>query len=362
MKKTISRRIKNSLLGKLFLRLLLFNGGFIMGLLLFQLVYFGFIQGVLQSMFGTLWYGLYEIRDVLLVLIYIGGTLFCFYSTLSTAAKYIETISGALDKVTDSREVLEFPDEIKSVEVSLRNLQYTIYHNQQMAREAEQRKNDLVVYLAHDLKTPLTSIIGYLSLMEESPDLPVEQRAKYTSITLDKAYRLEQLINEFFDITRFNLQSITLENNRIDLGVMLRQLAEEFYPVLAEKKLEVAVRVVDEITLIGDADKLARVFDNLLRNAVSYSYLNTTIEITAWRDGGWAAISVRNRGDEIAPAQIDRIFEKFFRLDSARQTRSGGAGLGLAIAKQIVELHQGRISVRSNAEYTEFVVALPIRM
>lgn len=361
MRRTISKRIKSTLLGKLCLRLLIFNVSFFVGLLLLA-VFYNATDTIFWSLFGSAWDGWFNAIGVALVFGYIAGTLLCFYSVLATAAGYIETIANGVGMVTDSRQVLEFPDEIKAVEMSLRNLQYTIYRNEQMAKEAEQRKNDLVVYLAHDLKTPLTSVIGYLSLLEESPDLPVEQRAKYTSITLEKAYRLEQLINEFFDITRFNLQSITLENNRIDLGVMLRQLADEFYPVLAEKGLDVAVHVTDEITLIGDADKLARVLDNLLRNAVSYSYLNTTIDITCWRDGGWAAITVRNRGDEIPPAQLDRVFEKFFRLDSARQTRSGGAGLGLAIAKQIVELHGGRITVRSNAEYTEFMVALPIRM
>lgn len=353
MKKTLFEGLQWKLIGKLLLRLVLFNAGFWTIALLMAFAY--------DAM------GLYNVGDlgmwgvVIMAVMYIIGTLYCFYSAFATAAKYVQSIENGIAAVSGRQEIMEFPDEVKSSEMALRNLQYTIYYNEQAAREAEQRKNDLVVYLAHDLKTPLTSIIGYLSLLEESPDLPMEQRAKYTSITLDKAYRLEQLINEFFDITRFNLQSIELENNRIDLRVMLQQLVEEFYPLLEEKQLSVTVNVRDEIHLIGDADKLARVFDNLLRNAISYSYLNTTIEIRAWQNEGWAAIAVRNQGDEIPIAKIDRIFEKFFRTDSARQSRSGGAGLGLAIAKQIVEVHGGRLTVQSNPDYTEFMVALPLQ-
>lgn len=345
------KRLQWKLIGKLLLRFVIFNAVFWMGTFLLLLMW--------NVVIG------YYYDDAIFVIpligIYVIGTLYCFYSVFATAAGYVEAIEGGIAAVSTRQEIMEFPDEVKSSEMALRNLQYAIYYNEQTAREAEQRKNDLVVYLAHDLKTPLTSVIGYLSLLEESPDLPLEQRAKYTSITLEKAYRLEQLINEFFDITRFNLQSIELDNNRIDLKVMLQQLVEEFYPVLEEKQLQATVTVRDDIHLIGDADKLARVFDNLLRNAVSYSYLNTTIVINAWQNEGWAAISVRNQGDEIPLAKIDRIFEKFFRTDAARQTRSGGAGLGLAIAKQIVELHGGRIAVQSTPEYTEFTVALPLQ-
>lgn len=339
MKKTLFEGLQWKLIGKLLLRLVLFNVAFWAVALAAATLYYN-TNLYLVEMLGV--WGV-----VVLVVIYVIGTLYCFYSAFATAARYVQAIESGIAAVSGRQEIMEFPDEVKSSEMALRNLQYTIYYNEQAAREAEQRKNDLVVYLAHDLKTPLTSVIGYLSLLEESPDLPMEQRAKYTSITLDKAYRLEQLINEFFDITRFNLQSIELDNNRIDLRVMLQ--------------LSVTVNVRDEIHLIGDADKLARVFDNLLRNAISYSYLNTTIEIRAWQNEGWAAIAVRNQGDEIPIAKIDRIFEKFFRTDSARQSRSGGAGLGLAIAKQIVEVHGGRLTVQSNPDYTEFMVALPLQ-
>lgn len=167
------------------------------------------------------------------------------------AARLLDREYDALDGIVDDDYVSpRLPNIIsprhKDVEEKIKK---ELKFKQYVANEAEQRKNDLVVYLAHDLKTPLTSIIGYLSLLDENPDFSVEYRAKYTGIALDKAYRLEQLINEFFDITRFNLQSFPLENNRIDLSLLLRQMAEEFYPVLKEKNLTCTVKAEDKVNI-----------------------------------------------------------------------------------------------------------------
>ena len=178
-------------------------------------------------------------------------------------------------------------------------------------------------------------------------------------IALNKSYRLEQLIDELFEITRFNLQSIELSWSDVDLTMMLYQITEEFYPAFSSKGLQLNANIQPGLRLRGDADKLARVFDNLLRNAVSYSYENTVIQLIAQSEGDYIQIVVRNRGDRIPPQKLERLFEKFYRVDTSRGTASGGAGLGLAIAKQLVELHQGTIEVRSLDTYTEFMVQLP---
>lgn len=295
------------------------------------------------------------------VLLYVLMIVVLCARTILKIIGYVETIDQAVLVLPDSKaEIPDFPADLKNVEISLKDIQHAIYRNEQAAREAEQRKNDLVVYLAHDLKTPLTSVIGYLSLLEEAPELPPEQRAKYTKIALGKAYRLEELINEFFDITRFNLQTVELEHGRIYLSRMLRQIADEFYPVLEEKKLTSKLNIAPDLVVFGDADKLERVFDNLLRNAVSYSYENTCVWISAQKANGGVRIAFRNAGDQIPEQKLSRIFEKFFRLDSARGSGTGGAGLGLAIAKQIVELHGGTVTAFSCRDYTEFTVILPV--
>lgn len=148
------------------------------------------------------------------------------------------------------------------------------------AREAEQRKNDLIVYLAHDLKTPLTSVIGYLTLLRDEPQISPGLRAKYTGIALDKAERLEDLINEFFDITRFNLSHLTLDAQTIHLTRMVEQIVYEFHPIFAQKGLDCRTDIAPDVYLIGDSAKLERVFDNLLRNAVNYSYPDTAVTVT----------------------------------------------------------------------------------
>ncbi len=313
------------------------------------------------SWFG-IFYWVYNNMSIILAVVYVICMIAIPMRALSRTAGHIDRIYQSAATVLDGQQpVADVPREVRDIGTLLREIKVTMTQSEQSAKEADQRKNDLVVYLAHDLKTPLASIIGYLSLLEEAPELPVEQRAKYTSITLNKAYRLEQLINEFFDITRFNLQSVELESNRIDLSFMLGQIADEFYPVLEEKGLDISLTMPRSMPVVGDADKLARVFDNLLRNAVSYSYPETTVSIlTRLLDTGEVEIRVRNVGDEIPRHTLERLFEKFFRADSARRTSTGGSGLGLAIARQIVELHSGSISASSSPEFTEFCIILPI--
>ena len=318
------------------------------------------ISGLLYNLLGTsLYLTLVNSIEFILLLGYLA-------LVLSIIGRYVYKLEKDINEINRAAAELlimepKLPADIRPAEDTLRELRMSILRNEAAAREAEQKKNDLVVYLAHDLKTPLTSVIGYLTLLEESPDLPIKQRAKYTSITLEKAYRLEQLINEFFDITRFGLQSAVLENNRIDFTMMLEQMADEFYPVLREKGLRMELSIEPGLQLIGDSDKLARVFDNLLRNAISYSYPDSPITLYAWKQEASIIVVVRNLCDQIPKEKQAMIFEKFFRLDSSRASATGGAGLGLAIAKEIAELHGGSISLNSTPEYTDFIVTLPER-
>ena len=238
----------------------------------------------------------------------------------------------------------------------------------QLADESA-RRSDLVTYLAHDLKTPLTSVIGYLSLLDEVPDMPEAQRVRYTGVALDKACRLERLVNEFFDITRYSLTNIELELAPVDLAGLLVQLSDEFYPALAAHgnvaKVTVAgtARTVEEtgdpLMVTADAARLARVFGNLLRNAIAYSDEGTPIELAAAEEEGRVVVTVSDTGATIPSHKLRAIFDRFFRLDESRGSATGGAGLGLAIAREIVELHGGTISAASEDGRTTFTVELP---
>lgn len=309
---------------------------------------------------------------------------------------YFQEVMEAMEKLSGEEKLIELRPDLREVEQYMNKVQMEIHRNQRLAKEAEQRKNDLVVYLAHDLKTPLTSVIGYLTLLKEERHISPELQEKYLSISLEKAQRLEDLINEFFEITRFNLTHLELEKSTVPLKMMLEQIVFEFQPMLTEKNLMCSLEVEPEnLQLTCDTDKMQRVFDNLLRNAVLYSYENSTIQIKAQlkekeavpeaarfsgnmqnlgtgaaaqnenrmdiAGGSQVHIQVENSGATIPREKLARIFEQFYRLDSARQSKTGGAGLGLAIAKEIVELHGGRISAESQAEVTRFLVELPVK-
>lgn len=282
------------------------------------------------------------------------------YFTMTRYTRYFNKISDGIDKLlNETDERISLPSELDFMELKLNTVKETLEKRKNAALESERRKNDLVVYLAHDIKTPLTSVIGYLSLLEEAPEMPLEQKAKYTKITLDKAYRLEEMINEFFEITRFNIQTIVLDKEDINISFMLEQMADEFYPILAPQNKKAIVNAPENITVYGDADKLARVFNNILKNASAYSYENTTIEISVSERNSDIIITFRNKGKPIPASKLESIFEKFYRLDSARSSNTGGTGLGLAIAKEIVVQHGGTISAQSNEVFTEFTVILP---
>lgn len=252
-----------------------------------------------------------------------------------------------------------FPDRYAKISAEMAEIKADMIRKEQKLKAETARKNDLIAYLAHDLKTPLTSVIGYLSLLDEAPDMPLEQRAKYTRITLDKAYRLEKMINEFFDITRYNLQQIVLQKAPIDLYYMLVQLTDELLPVLEANGNTAVLKADENLTVSGDPDKLARVFNNVLKNAAAYSYPNTEILITAEETGDSVILRFTNQGKTIPQNKLGSIFEKFYRLDEARTSGTGGAGLGLAIAKEIVTLHGGTITADSENNTVVFSVTLP---
>jgi len=252
-----------------------------------------------------------------------------------------------------------FPENYQELSAQMVQLKTSLKQQQQTLQDEARRKDDLITYLAHDLKTPLTSVIGYLSLLDEIPEMPDEQRRRYLQITLNKATRLEDLINEFFEIIRYNLQQIVIDKEPIDLQYMLIQMTDEFYPLLAAGNNTINLNAKEGLTVYGDPAKLARVFNNILKNAIAYSYPESSIKVNARIEKQQAVITFQNRGKTIPQQKLRSIFEKFYRLDEARATNSGGAGLGLAIAKDIVTLHGGTISVRSEKEFTVFTVRIP---
>lgn len=298
---------------------------------------------------------------LVVIIVLAAGYIVLFMHYWARTLGYLEDIVSATEQIYKSgNEPISLPDDLQVVENQMNRIKLDMLASRRAAQEADQRKNDLVVYLAHDLKTPLTSVIGYLTLLRDEHGISPELREHYLSVALDKAERLEDLINEFFDITRFSLTSLTLELKTVSLSRMLEQTADEFAPLLAEKCLACRVLAPPDVSITCDPDKLERVFDNLLRNAINYSHEDTDITITLAVEGETARLTFTNEGDDIPKHKLERIFEQFYRLDTARGSRTGGAGLGLAIAKEIVELHGGTISAESANGLITFRISLPL--
>lgn len=279
---------------------------------------------------------------------------------LSRAIRPLDELCGAVTTLLeDPSKPIALSDSLSAIRGELSAIQLRNLSDQNAAKMAEQRKNEMVAYLAHDIRTPLTSVIGYLELLQDSPELPVEQRAKYTSIAHDKAVQLEGLVSEFFDITRYNLQTIPIERENIDVELFCEQLAEEFFPEAQERGLVLDVKAPAGETAFIDPEKMARALGNVLRNALAFADAQSVVSLEAQVHDTTLIMQVTDTGKEISPAHLQSIFDKFYREDSARSTQGGGTGLGLAIAREIVEAHGGTISAASENGVTTFTIEVP---
>lgn len=270
--------------------------------------------------------------------------------------KVLEEVESRIRQFNDNK-ALEDSGEFKSIDMEIESI---LNEKEKIKQEKEleiRKKNDLVTYLAHDLKTPLTSIIGYLNILEES-EVPENIQKSYLQSVLDKAYHLEELTNQFFDITRFNLQEIPLNITDIDGNFFLEQITDELYPLLKVKKLQIQLDIVQDFKIYADGNLLARALNNLLKNAISYSDKNSIIEVIGAEKQGKTIITVKNYGNVISSQELELIFEKFYRRDKSR-SQSSGSGLGLAITKEIIERHNGLLEAQSTNGYTNFTISLP---
>ena len=312
-------------------------------------------------------YGIYNMifeRGYLFFILFLSSLtliLILLYRLLKKIYSYVFSISESADKLFDQKEeYINLPPEMAEVEKKLNHFKMESIKNAKLAKENEEKKDELIVYLAHDIKTPLTSMIGYLSLLSEIKDMPSSQKNKYIDIALEKSYRLEDLINELFDIARFNSEKIILEKEELNLNLMLNQIIDDFYPLLKDTNKKINFNSSEEIKLYADPDKLSRVFSNLIKNAINYSKDDSNIDIIITKQKSFVVVKIINKGKQISKEKLDRIFEKFYRLDSSRNSKTGGSGLGLAIAKEIIELHNGTITAESTKMQTTFIVTLPI--
>ena len=230
-------------------------------------------------------------------------------------------------------------------------------------RIAEHTKNDLVSSVAHDLRTPLTSIIGYLGWVRTRTDLAEETRNHYIDIAYQKALRLEQLTNELFGFVKLEHKEMQLHLGKLDLVQLMEQMLDEMTPSFVKNELQVEfLHAEHAIFLEADGELLARLFGNLLNNAVKYGKEGKQIRVSMEKEGEYVVTRVINYGRIIPKQELDHIFQKFYRTEQSRSRDTGGTGLGLAIVQQIAELHHGQVRVKSDLQGTVFEVELPVGM
>ena len=278
---------------------------------------------------------------------------------------YIRKLYEAMQSISEGNLNTEVEvigdDEFSSMAASLNQLAQDIRNLMDKERESERTKNELITNVAHDLRTPLTSIIGYLELLSVGNSLPPEMQKNYIDIANPKAKRLEQLIEELFGFTKLNCGKISMKVGQVDIIKLLSQLLEEFYPSFMEKNLVYELRSnVPAKVITADGNLLARLFDNLINNAIKYGADGKRILVDVEADDEIVTVSVTNFGYVIPEKDLPLLFNKFYRVEHSRSAATGGTGLGLAIAKNIVDMHGGDIHVTSDLNGTVFTVKLKV--
>ena len=279
--------------------------------------------------------------------------------------RYISRISEAVQNISegDLNTVIDVigDDEFSSMAANLNHMAADIKKLMEKERESERTKNELITNVAHDLRTPLTSIIGYLELLAGNQQVPADMQHKYIEIAYGKSRRLQKLIEDLFGFTKLNCGKIAMPVGQIDIVKLLGQLVEEAYPNFVEKGLSYDLQSNVPAKIINaDGNLLARLFDNLIGNAIKYGADGKRVLVKIHAEGETVTVSVTNYGYVIPADELPLIFNKFYRVEQSRSSSTGGTGLGLAIAKEIVDMHGGTISVASDLNGTVFTVKLQV--
>ncbi|MDF9845079.1 MULTISPECIES: HAMP domain-containing sensor histidine kinase [unclassified Paenibacillus] len=298
------------------------------------------------------------------LILFIPLALVFFYLFTKPYARYFREISQQIRQLAEgnfsSRIIIPSKDEFGDIAADLNLASGKLQQAVERGDFAENSKDQLVLNLAHDLRTPLTSVLGYLDYVLKDEELTAKQVRHYTSIAYTKSRRLERLIDELFELTRMNYGMLKIDSSPLDLSELLTQLHEELYPLLDNNGLTARLELAPVMEILGDGELLARVFENLLTNAVRYGKDGQYVDISCNAEDGQAVVRVTNYGGSILPADLPYVFDMFYTGDRARSHQEGSTGLGLFIAKNIVEQHKGTISVNSDPVRTSFEVRLPL--
>ncbi len=278
---------------------------------------------------------------------------------------YVREIINGVERMKSGDLMEEIPvrgeDEFSEIAGSINEMRQNLYETLESRKTAEQTKDELITNVAHDLRTPLTSILGYLDLLTQGDFLTEEQKQKYLGIVSSKAKQLETLVKDLFDYTRYDRNKVKIKKEILNLNVFVPQLVDEFYPSFIDHHLECQTDFYEgALNIEGNGELLARAIGNLLSNAVKYGADGKLVEVQTGLAENRAFVAIVNYGKIIPAKDLDKIFDKFYRVEGSRSLKTGGTGLGLAIAKNIVNLHDGVIWATSDESGTRFQIELPV--
>lgn len=293
------------------------------------------------------------------IVLFLGSFLLISRGTL----RDLSTISNAVNQIAAGNLDVQIPvhsgDELGRLAQDVNEMAARLKKSIQEEREAERAKNELITSVSHDLRTPLTSILGYLELVDDDKYEDEVELRHYVAIAHDKAKSLKKLIDDLFEFTTVSYGGPRYHPETVNLGRLLEQLSEEFVPILQKADMEYRLKLPPaKVNVRADPALLVRVFENLLSNAVRYGSDGRFVDIELETSDEWAIAKIANYGSPIPEAQLAHIFERFTRVEESRSRHTGGAGLGLAIAKSIVDLHQGVIRAYNENDRTVFEVGL----
>ncbi|MCU6709640.1 ATP-binding protein [Paenibacillus sp. J5C_2022] len=358
----VVRSAVNIVLSAILSLVVLWLGYFILDTLSKTMGYYGY-----RNMFSDIMSTNLGLMLAFILYLAVALLLFCFLQWM--AFRYFGAINESVRRVADGQLGLEYQIAVRKrspfglLAANVNRLSQRLSLALEEERRAEQTKNELITNVSHDLRTPLTSVLGYLALIEQDRYRDEVELRHYTAIAYEKSQRLHVLINDLFEYTRMRHDSVAIKMEVINLVEFLGQLLVQYHLPLQEAGLEAKLDSRETAVAVqADTSLLLRVFENLLSNAMVYGKDGKFIQLAVRREqgNGMAVVEVINYGDPIPALDLPHIFDRFYRGDKSRTQWSGGSGLGLAISKNIVEKHGGTIEAFSNAIETKFVVALPL--
>ncbi|MED3121280.1 HAMP domain-containing sensor histidine kinase, partial [Bacillus thuringiensis] len=278
---------------------------------------------------------------------------------------YLKLISDNVNDIANGKLGLTIgikgKDELTQLAKNINYMSKELENTFEQERRLERTKNELITNVSHDLRTPLTSIIGYLDLLKRGQYNNNTQLQEYLETTYSKSQRLKYLIDELFEYTRLSGIDAKLNLNEVDLSGLLEQIVGEYIPIFEKESLIVQKSITQEIIPIFiDAEKMVRVYENLFMNAIKYSMKPSQLFICLELMDNKAILKVSNKVERSPVSDPNKLFERFFRGDKARKNNQGN-GLGLAISKRIVELHDGNIHAEYKDGWMSFIVEHPIK-